>query len=104
MQGRVTDLLHGSPYSPAVVAAIVLPTQHGLVGKLRRVDEILETKLRGIHFELVRHDIRHALDGMNRFGDPERATVRDYARRLVSVDDVHFDVRGIAVVRACVDM
>ena len=103
-QRGVADLLHGHPQGAAVIAAVVLPPQHGLVGKLLRLDEILETKLRGIDAELVRHDVRHALDGVDRFGDPERATVGDSSRRLVGVNAVHFHMRGLEVIRAGADV
>src|SRR6516225_11192033 len=103
-QRSVTDLLHGLTQGPAVVTAVVLPPQHGLVGKLLRLDEILETKLRRIHLELVRHDVRHALNGVDRFGDPERTTVGDPSWGLVGVNAVHFHMRGLEVIRAGADM
>src|SRR4029453_1417838 len=62
------------------------------------------TKLRGIHVELVRHDVRHAFDGVDRFGDPERATVGDSSRRLVGVNAVHFHMGGLEVIRAGADV
>src|SRR5439155_296615 len=85
-------------------AAIILPPQHGLVRKLLRLDEILEAKLRWIHAELVRHDVRYALDGVDRFGDPKRATVSDASRRLIGVNAVHFHMRGLEVIRTGADM
>src|SRR5262249_15680995 len=96
--------LHGFCQSPAIVTAVVLPTQHGLVRKLLRSDKISEAKLSRVHIDLVRHDVRHALDGVDLFGDPERATVSNSPRRLVGVGAVHFDVRGVEVVRTGADM
>ena len=52
----------------------------------------------------MRHYVRHALDGVNRFGDPERATVGDSSRRLVGVNAVHFHMRGLEVIRAGADV
>ena len=52
----------------------------------------------------MRHDVRHALDGVDRFGDPKRATVSDASRRLIGVNAVHFHMRGLEVIRTGADM
>src|SRR5262249_9384157 len=46
---KVADLLHGFCQSSAIVTAVVLPTQHGLVRKLLRSDKISEAKLSRVH-------------------------------------------------------
>ena len=87
-----------------VVAAVVLPAERRLVRELLRLDEVLQPELGRIHAELVRHDVDHALDRVHGFGHPERAAVGDAARRLVRVDAVDLDVRGLQVVRPGADV
>ncbi len=60
----VTDLLHGFAESALVVAAVVLPTKDRLVGKPVGSDEVLQAEIRRVHFQLVSHDVDHALNRM----------------------------------------
>ena len=71
-----------------VVAAVVLPPQHRLVGELVRRDEVLEAQVGRVHPELEGHDIGQPLDGVDGLGHAERAAVGDAARRLVRVHAV----------------
>ena len=52
----------------------------------------------------MRHDVDHALDRVHGLGHAERAAVGDAARRLVGVDAVDLDVRGLEVVGAGADV
>ena len=101
----VADLVHApSAARRAVVAAVVLPAERRLVGKLLRLDEVLDPELGRIHLQLVRHDVHHALDGVHGLGHAERAAVGDAARRLVGVDPVDLDVGRLQIVGAGADV
>ena len=102
-QRRVADVVHRLLQRPLVVAAVVLPAEHRLVRELVRRDEVLHPQLGGIHLELLRQHVDHALDRVHGFGDAERAAVRDPARRLVRVHAVHLRERVLQVVRAGAD-
>ena len=99
----VADLVHRLLQRPGVVAAVVFPAKHRLVGELVRGDEVLETELGRIHAELLRHDVDHPLDRVRRLGHPERAAIGDAARRLVRVGAVHLGERVLEVVGAGAD-
>ena len=57
-----------------IVSAVVAQTGGGLVGELVVANEILQPELGGIHLELGRQQIHHALDAMRGFG-PARPAV-----------------------------
>jgi hypothetical protein len=50
--------------------------------------------------ELLRQNIHRALDAVRRFGDAERASIGDAARRLVGVDAVDRKMRGREIIRS----
>ena len=87
-----------------VLARVVGPARLVLVRELLRLDEVLQPDLRGVHVQLAREHVDHALDQVDRLGHPERARVRDAAGRLVGVDAVDLAVRGLQVVRAGEDV
>ncbi len=100
----VADRVHGLVQGARVVAAVVLPAERRLVRELLRLDEVLHAELGGIHAELVGHDVGHALDRVHGLGHAERAAIGDAARRLVGVDAVDLDVRGLQIVGAGADV
>ncbi len=97
-QVGVADRVHGLVQGARVVAAVVLPAERRLVGELLRLDEVLHPEFGRVRAELVGHDVHHALDRVHGLGDAEGAAIGDAAGRLVGVDAVDLDVRGLQVV------
>ena len=93
-------MLHGQPHGRLVVARVVHPAGLGRVRELLGLDEVLQPQLGRVHVQLVGQAVDDPLDQVDRLGDPERAGVRDAARRLVGVDRGHLAVRGLDVVAA----
>jgi hypothetical protein len=83
-----------------VVAAVVGPAHHRLVGLLLGGDEVLSPQLDGVHAELVGQHVHGALHEVDGLGNPERAAVGDPAGRLVGVDARRLGVGGGDVVAA----
>src|SRR5262249_18175610 len=97
---RISDLLHRLAQGASIVAAVVLPSQRGLVRELLRLDEVFDSELSRVHSNLVGHQIGHALDRMYSLRNAERAAICNASRRFVGVDAVYFDVSGLEIVRA----
>ena len=87
-----------------VVAAIVFPTECGLVGELLFLDEVDPAQLCGVHVHLDRQHFDHPLDEVHRLGHAEGTAVADPARRFVGVDTVNSQIRGWDVIRARADI
>ena len=102
-QPRVVDHLHGLLQGRRVVAAVVLPAERRVVRELVRRDEVLHPQLGRVHLQLLRQHVGHALDGVHRLGDAERAAVGDASRRLVGVDAVDLAEGVLDVVGAGAD-
>ena len=98
-QAVVVDHLHRPPQRGRVVARVVVPARGGVVGELLGLDEVLLAQLGGVHADVVGVDVDHALDGVHRLGDPERAAIRHATGRLVGVDAVDLHERILEVVR-----
>src|SRR4029079_14352060 len=90
-QAGVVDHVHGLLERRGVVARVVLPAGRGLVRELVLADEVLHPQLGRVLADVVGEDVDHALDGVDRLGDAERAPVGDTAWRLVRVDAIDFD-------------
>ena len=76
--------LHGQAQRARVVAGVVDPSRLARVRELLGTQQVLHPQLGRVHPELVGQAVDHALDEVDRLGDPERAGVRDAARRLVA--------------------
>src|SRR5712692_7208012 len=99
----VADDVHRFLQRHAVIAAVVLPAEHRLVGELLGLDEVLHAEFRRIHVELLRERVGGALDRVHGFRDAERAPVRNAPRRLVRVGGIDFAERVLQVVGAGAD-
>jgi hypothetical protein len=102
-QRLVADLVHRLAERRVIVAAVVLPPHHRLVGELLRLDEVLHAQLGRIHLQLLREHVGDAFDRVHGLGDAERAPVRDPAWGLVRVDAVDLGERVREVVRTRAD-
>src|SRR5712692_11173499 len=91
-QGIVVDDAHGFSEGGPIIAAIVFPAEGRLERERLWRDEVLHAELRRIHTEPARQGIHDSFDRERGLRDPERAPVRDPARRLVRVDAVYLDV------------
>ena len=100
----VVDRREGLLHRRVVVARVVLPAERRRVGELLAPDEVPGPDLGWVHVEPPGEHVDHPLDEVRRLGDPERAAVRDPARRLVGVHPVHRHVGGRDVVGAGADV
>ncbi len=87
----VADRLHGPLQGGGIVAAVELQAEAGGVGELLRLDQVLHPQLGRVHAELLRQDVDHPLDHVDRLRHPQRAAIGDAPRRLVGVDAVDAD-------------
>ena len=94
----VAGHLHGQLQRPRVVPGVVLPPGRRGVRELLGPQQVLHPQLGRVHAQLGGEHVDHPLDQVHRLGDPERAGVRDPARRLVGVHPCHLAVRRLQVV------
>ena len=87
-----------------VVARVVRPARSSSRTGTARADEAAHPQLDLVDAHLERERVDHPLDQVHGLGDPERAAVRDAARRLVRVDRLDLHVRGLQVVGAADDV
>src|SRR5712692_5541225 len=81
----VPKLVEGDVHRLVVVAAVVHPAGGRVIRELVLADEVLLAELGLVHADLDRGVGDQTLDEVARLCDPERASVRDAARRLVRV-------------------
>ncbi len=103
-QVLVAGDVHRHAHRLGVVPGVVRPAGRRLVGELLGRDEAAQPQLDRVRLHLERERVDHPLDEVDGLGDAEGAAVRDPARRLVRVDGLDLDVRGLEVVRAADDV
>src|SRR5262249_39369186 len=103
-QVLVADHVHGFAERPAIVAAVVVPTEGRAIWEAVRLDEVFLRDLSGVVVHLVGYQVGLALDGVARFGHPERAGVGDASGWFVGIDPVALDESVLEVIRAGTDM
>ena len=87
-----------------IIAAVVFPSQCGLIGKLVFLYEIDTTQFRGIHVQFDRKNFDHPFYEIGGFRDAEGTAIRHTARRLIGIDAVNCQIGCRNVVRACADV
>jgi hypothetical protein len=103
-QVLVAGDLHRHAHRLGVVARVVGPAGRRLVRELVGLDEAAHAQLDRVGLHLQREGVDHPLDEVDGLGDAERAAIGDAAGRLVGVDGLDLDVRGLQVVRAADDV
>ena len=97
-QVLVAGDLHRDAHRLGVVAGVVGPAGRRLIRELLGADEAAHAQVDRVGLHLERERVDHALDEVDGLGDAERAAVGDAAGRLVRVDRLDLDVRGLQVV------
>ena len=97
-QVLVAGDLHRDAHRRGVVAGVVGPAGSRLIRELLGADEAAHAQVDRVGLHLEGERVDHALDEVDGLGDAERAAVGDAAGRLVGVDRLDLDVRGLQVV------
>ena len=87
-----------------IVAAVILPTQGGLIGELLFFDEVDPAQFGGVHVQLNRQNLDHPLDEVDGLCHAERTAVTDTARRLVGIDAIDGEIGHRDVIGARADV